>query len=244
MYLKIDLSTISAGLSHQKSNLVEIIKYCYDNNLKLIKPIFTLTGNHNKGKTLRCDLSKYYDLNSITVDGMKFKMYDDNPENEYTIKKKRYKYGLLRNDPIFSKTSKKPYKIVIQYRQDIIDIARSISSQLGNYMCIHVRRGDRITNKQIDKDTQADNIINIIHQHKPEKVYIMTNRMNELAKLKEDKKILFYNNFNCLTTIIDNYYLFCIENNIMKSAKIRCSTFNTPDKTFYHCFLTDSPGWQ
>ena len=72
-YFKIDLSTISAGLSHQTSNLSVIIKYCFINNLKLIKPIFKLHGHHNNNNSLITDLSKYYDLNGITVNGNLFK---------------------------------------------------------------------------------------------------------------------------------------------------------------------------
>jgi len=45
-----------------------------------------------------------------------------------------------------------------------------------------------------------------------------------------------------------NNGLFCIENNIMVFSKIRCSTFNTnlndSSQNYYHCYLTDHPGWQ
>ena len=245
-HFKINLSTIVAGLSHQKSNLCTIIKYCFTNNLKLIKPIFLLHGKHNNNNQLRTDLSEYYDLNGITVNGKLFKLYDDDVKYTYTIKKMTYKYGLLASNPIFKNF--KNVNIVIPYKQDIIDTAKKVSQKLDEYMCIHVRRGDRITNKQIDINTLPYNIIKIINKYKPKKVYIMTNKLNELKSLSNIENIYFYTNFNFLDKINDNYYLFCIENNIMDFAKIRCSTFNVKlmneNNNYYHCYLTNHPGWQ
>ena len=115
-------------------------------------------------------------------------------------------------------------------------------------MCIHVRRGDRITNKQIDIDTQPENIRKVINKYKPNSIYIMTNKINKLKSLSNTKNIYFYIHFSFLEKISDNYYLFCIENNIMKFAKIRCSTFNVKLKNknpnYYHCYLTNHSGWQ
>lgn len=245
MYFKIDLSICSAGLSHQKSNFSSIIRYCYHNNLKLIKPIFTLTGKHNNNKILKTDLSKYYDLDRITINDKQFKLYNYDINNDkYTIKHKATN-GLVRLDPKFSNLSG---NVNIPYKKDIIDIAKNISSKLGDYMCIHVRRGDRITNRQINIDTQPNNIIKVIYKYKPTKVYIMTNKLNELKLLSNIKNIYFYTNFNFLKKFNDNYYLFCIENIIMKFAKIRCSTFNvklnSKNNNYYHCYLTNYPGWQ
>jgi len=244
-YLKIDLSTISAGLTHQTENFRIIIHYCFINNFKLIKPIFRLDSHHNNNNELKTDLSKYYDLNGITVNGESFKLYDD-VDYTYTIEKKSYKYGLINNDPTFQNL--KYVKVEIPYKKDIIDIANRISSELGDYMCIHVRRGDRITNNQIDIDTQPNNIKTVINKYQPKSVYIMTNKLNELESLSKIENIYFYTNFNFLKKINDNYYLYCIENNIMEFAKIRCSTFNVKlkrkDDKYYHCYLTNYPGWQ
>jgi len=244
-YFKIDLSTINAGLTHQTGNLRTIINYCFTNNLKLIKPNFILYGLHNNNTTLKTDLSMYYDLNSITVDGKLFKLYDDF-DYMYTIKNESYKDGLISNNPTFQNL--KWRKIDIPYKKNIIDIANEISVELGEYMCIHVRRGDRITNEQIDIDTQPNNIMKVINEYKPKKVYIMTNKLNELKSLANIENIYFHTNFDVLNKINDNYYLFCIENNIMKFAKIRCSTFNVnlkhKNNNYYHCYLTNYPGWQ
>jgi hypothetical protein len=240
-----DLSACNAGLSHQMSNFNTLIRYCYHNNLKLIKPIFTLTGVHNNNKTLKSDLSKYYNLDDLTIDDKPFTLYDyDNNihNNENTIKYKA-KNSLIRMDKGFADLSG---VVNVPYVKEIINISNYVSSKFNDYMCIHVRRGDRITNRQKDIDTKPNNIKNIIDKYNINIVYIMTNRVNEIkgiVSLVDNVKIYFYTDFDILKKIDDNYYLFCIENNIMNSATIRCSTFNT-NNDFYHCYLSNHKGCQ
>ena len=47
-----------------------------------------LEGKHNNNNQLITDLSEYYDLNGITVNGELFKLYDNDVKYTYTIKKK------------------------------------------------------------------------------------------------------------------------------------------------------------
>jgi hypothetical protein len=251
MYIKIYLDSISAGLSHQKSNLSRLIRYCFDNNLKLIKPIFNLSGIHNNGISLRSDLSEYFDLDNIKVNGKQFVLFDDDKNNSTTtnvIENRYYEHGLLRNDDIFSNVSNA--NVSIPYVKEVYEIAqRVIRTIKDNYICIHVRRGDKITNNIIDVDTQPPNIKNIISKSDMKTVYIMTNRKNELKNIMslcspEEYDIYFYTDFKDLKNIDNNYLLFCVENVIMDMAPIRCSTFNTPRKKYYQYYLTDSPGWQ
>ena len=145
-------------------------------------------------------------------------------------------------------------RVNIPYNKDIINIAKKVSSKLGDYMCIHVRRGDKIKESSptkhptLDIDTQPDNIINVINKYKPNSVYIMTNKLNELKSLSNIKNIYFYTDFSFLKEISDNYYLFSIEKNIMNLAKIRCSTFNckliNKNNSYYDCYLTNFSGYQ
>jgi len=241
-FFKIDLCDIHVGISHHISNYKAIIKYCYENKLKLIKPIFTLTGHHNNGKDIVSDLSMYYDLDNILVNDHKFTVYDELTVNIIT---RKYLGGLLRMIAPFN-TIKNEYSVSIPYNPSIIDVATEIVRKIGNkFMCIHVRRGDRITSKQIDIDTQPPNILSIIKKYNLATVYIMTNKINELSELRNNKdyKIYFFDDFEELKCIKDNYYLFAIENVIMNLADIRCSTFNVPDNK-YHCYLTNIAGWQ
>ena len=76
----------------------------------------------------------------------------------------------------------------------------------------------------------------------------MTNRIDELDSLRTVDNISFYKDFDLLDSIDDNYFLYCIENVIMRNAKIRCSTFNVklqkPNNNYYNCYLTNYPGMQ
>mgnify|MGYP006098654431 CR=1 FL=1 len=255
-YFKINLDSIVAGLTHQKGNLVALIRYCHYHNLKLVKPQFTLCSQHNNGTKLKTDLSEYYDLNSITVNGKPYTLYDDQLNIPWTVTKKKYKWGLLVKDEMFGNylgegefiakgvtVRKDTANVHIPYTIKLHCLAQKISSSLGDYMCVHVRRGDRVITPQIDADTQAEHIKEVIGLHKPDKVYIMTNRLSEISQLDEASNVFFYTHYPVLKSITDNYYLFCVENIIMDSATIRCSTFKT-NTNKYHCYLTDHPGWQ
>ena len=249
-FLMIDLSAICAGLSHQKSNLVHLIRYCHSQKLKLIKPIFRLCGSHNKGKEIQSDLSKYYDLDKISVNASQFPLYDSIKFTYgHKIPKREYNRGLLKSDDLFNNFAQidNSLKVTLPYQKQIIEKAKLIATKLNNnFMCIHVRRGDRVTSKQIDIDTQPDNILKCIRKQSHKSIYIMTNRVNEIAALKNNKdyNICFYTDFDTLRNIDDNYYLFCIENAIMELANIRCSTFKTTKTAYYHHYLTETPGMQ
>ena len=156
-YFKINLLNISAGLQHQLHNFRIIIKYCYKNNLKLIKPIFKLHGKHNNNKIIISDLSKYFNLNKITINGEKFKLYNDIKNMKYTIDDKYKNEDILLDTyyPMFSNLSG---SVKLSYNKEISNIASKISSFFKNdYMCIHVRRGDRIINEQMNNDTKPYN---------------------------------------------------------------------------------------
>jgi hypothetical protein len=246
-FLKLDLTNnVSAGISHHISNYNTIIKYCYENKLKLIKPIFNLSSTHNNGKEINSDLSIYYDLDNISINNEKFKLYDESSLINKDIIIVKFSTPLLRVINPFN-TIKHNYSINIPYNQSVIQIASDIVKKIGSkFMCIHVRRGDRITSKQIDIDTQPPNIISIIEKYNPYTVvYIMTNKIDELKELRniKERRIYFFDDFEELKSINDNYYLFSIENIIMNLADVRCSTFNTSDKK-YDCYLTNTKGFQ
>lgn len=246
----IDLSAISAGLSHQKSNLFHLIRYCFSQNIKLIKPIFRLCGSHNKGKEIQSDLSKYYDLDKVAVNSHPFPLYDPIKFTYgHKIPKREYNRGLLKTDELFNNFTQidNSLKVTLPYQKHVIQKAKLIANQLNNnFMCIHVRRGDRVTSKQIDIDTQPDNILRCIKNQSHKSIYIMTNRVNEIAALKntKDYTIYFYTDFEVLRNIDDNYYLFSVENALMDLANRRCSTFKTSKSAYYHTYLTEATGMQ
>ena len=251
-YFKIDLRSINAGFNHQFGNFLTLINYCYFNNKKMIKPIFKLDKKHNGNKksNIKTDFSKYSQIDKIMVNNNLFKLYDDNKNIDYTIKRKKYKYGLLKRDEFFKDL--KNANIQYQMIDDIVNIGSYISNTLGNdYMCIHVRRGDKLKKKQMVIDTEPESIKKIIDKYDKKQIYIMTNNVDDIKSIRDlikDKKIFFFEDFDSLKKIKDNYYLDCVEKEIMKYASIRCSTFNVKKKiknnTFYHCYLTNFGGWQ
>jgi len=251
-YFSIDLTTISAGLTHHIFNLETIIKYCYFNNYKLLIPEFELAGSHNNGKLIKTNLNKYINFDTLKVENKLYKIYfeiENKEENNEIIfiDKKKYYGGLLANDPLFSELKYIPIKF--DYVDYILNISKNIINELKNYLCIHVRRGDRITNKQIDIDTSPNNIIKKIKKYDNKKIYIMTNEnvdfFNELNKLYPEYNIYFYINFPILIKLkkTDNYLLFCIENEICKYAEKKISTFKTPNHEYID-YLSEQPGWQ
>ena len=255
-YFKINLSSIRCGLTHHITNYKTLIRYCYHNNLKLIKPKFILLGKHNNGKDVISNLSKYYDLDNIKVNDTIFNLYNDRDNLNYTVKNKVYKNGIIINNAYFKPLPKYRHhingnykgKVEIPYNTNILTIAKLIADKLGKYVCIHVRKGDRIQNKKMIKDTSCKNIMKIINTYSPKKVYIMTNKITKLKSLDSVENVFFYKDFTWLNMIKDNYYLYCIEKCIMRFATIRCSTFNVKllnkHNTYYHCYLTNYPGWQ
>ena len=73
----------------------------------------------------------------------------------------------------------------------------------------------------------------------------MTNENNKeyLKEIKKIKNLYLFSDFEELNKIKDNYYLFSVENNIMKNAKIKISTFSAPNNK-YDDSLSELKGWQ
>jgi hypothetical protein len=248
-YVKYKLN-ISAGLSHQTSNLNAIIKEAFFNNQILILPNFKLIGIHNNGKDISSNLSKYYDYNNIKINNNKYKVILD----DHNIDNKEIKtitiHNQLANADTNIKHSEKKLNIKIPYNKSIIEIANNISYKLGKYICIHIRRGDMLSLKQnLDKDTSVDNILSKLNKFKTkfDNIYIMTNEKNlkmyNKINIEFPNKIFFYKDFEKLVNIEDNYYLFCIEKNIINNANIKISTFKTKGIE-YDDYLSDLFGWQ
>jgi hypothetical protein len=251
-YFSIDLSTISAaGLTHQLTNLKTLIEYCYKNKYILILPYFKLYSFHNNGKELITNLSNYIDFKTLIVNNKIFEviMDRDNIDNKdiIHIEAKKYHFGLLANDDMFKNLKWIP--INYSYNENILTISKQISKQLSNYLCIHVRRTDRITTEQINKDTSPNNILEKIKKYDNKNVYIMTDeKISFFDKLKEqtDYNIYFFTDFEILKKIKeeDNYILFCIENEICNLANKRISTFKTSNVKKYIDYLTETYGYQ
>lgn len=238
----------SAGLSHQTSNLKYAIKEAYYSNKILVIPKFNLNGKHNNGIEIVSNLSKYYDYNKLKVNGKKY--YVELDQNVKNIEKINIKKNLFRIDSNI-KHSQKNLDIDLPYNKNIIDISNDISSQLGKFICIHIRRGDMLhLKKNLDNDTGSQNILPKLKKYKNhfDNIYIMTNEKNlnmynDLRNLYKNR-LFFKDDFPKLNKIQDNYYLFCIENCIMDNANIKISTFKTDKKNYYNDYLSEEKGYQ
>lgn len=247
-YFSIDLSSICcAGLTHQIVNLKTLIRYCYQHNYILILPLFKLVGSHNHNKRIINNLSNYIDFKTLIVNNKLFNDITHKFENKdiIYIKAKGYKNGLISNDDMFMNLENIP--VTFSYNENIITIAKEIKNILNNYLCIHVRRGDRNKTQQINIDTSPNNILTKIKKYDIKNVYIMTNeKISFFDKLKQsDYNIYFFKDFKVLKKKEkeDNYMLYCIENEICNLADKKISTFKT-SLSKYDDYLTEQKGWQ
>jgi len=256
-YLTFDVR-VKAGLSHQLSNLLAMIKEAYFTNQKLIIPELYLVGHHNNNNELKTNLSKYYDYSKLTINGKPYKVYlfKDKSISNNDIEKRMISNQLVRFDRSI-KYSDRNIDIDLPYNKNIIDIAYKISSKLNNYLCIHVRRGDMLPlKKNLREDTSIKNLKKKINKYRNQvdNIYIMTNESDKeyLKELKKIKNLYLFSDFEELNNIDDNYYLFCIENKIIEKAKIKISTFNAKNNQTgrssrgnkYDDSLSPLDGWQ
>ena len=245
-YLKF-VTNINVGLSHHTSNLHAMMREAYSRNLILILPKFNLSGQHNRGKQLKSDLSKYYDYDNFTVNGTKIKILKDDSRIDDS-----QKIIIKDNSGNLSKSKKliydrnKTYKLYLPKSKDIIEIGDRISKKIGEYACVHVRRGDMLNlKKNLNRETKSKNIIDKLSNFNIKKVYIMTDEknLNVFNEVKDVYETYFFTNFEELKNIDDNYFLFFIEKVIMENSKIRISTFRT-NKDYYNDYLSEYKGFQ
>ena len=120
------------------------------------------------------------------------------------------------------------------YNKNIKKYALNAILKMKNYHCLHIRRGDKLLWKQypgLDKATQPKQILNFLNKHIDlnENIYIMTNEPNDsfYDNLKSEYKIFSINEFYDYQKLKekDNYFLFCVENEIMNNAKVKIKTF-------------------
>ena len=117
---------IKAGLSHQRSNLITMIKEAYFNKQKLIIPEFYLVAKHNNNNELKTDLSEYYDYSKLTIDGKPYKVYfmKDKSINSSDIKEYKVTKDLVKFES-FIKYNNVDLNIDLPYNKNILSIANN-----------------------------------------------------------------------------------------------------------------------
>jgi hypothetical protein len=254
-----------AGIGHHLGNLYLFLNFAYRNNSHLISPIFLLHGKHNSSKFLRTDLSRYFQFDSVIVDGKNFPIIpyvnsiDPGNIEIVNIDQKTYDScgGCLSKSDLFSCIPNHP--MYIPTNSTLIGIAKNVSEIVsGKYTCIHVRRGDRVFNlktndvrdEELDYATSPKNILKFAKLCGNKKVYIMTDESPDFfsSLLDSEFDFFFYKDFDILN-IKDNFLLYQIENEIMRFADKKVSTFSVDysvfhetHKDFYDFYLLNRKG--
>ena len=251
-YLKLRDYSITVGISHHLTNLGALLNYAYSKGYIAIIPFFPMEPRHNSGKKKKTQLTEYIDYDTLTLDGEPIQVcLDDSQLDPSDIAVIDPSQRLLRKDPLFADIPNRCMRF--QYVKEIRDTAEAIVSQItdngkNEYTCIHVRRTDRMTNRDHARDTSVPRILDRIQKCENKLVYIMTDESPMFfAELQSNPayRVLLYTGFDILRKIKiqDNYMLFCVENLIMKGASKRVSTFRS-SPAYYNYSLSDVPGWQ
>lgn len=241
------------GLTHQLSNLNTAIKHSYKLGKILVLPIFVLSKVHND-KELKSNLTKYFDFDELKINNIPVTVITDiNKINEDELINVKINNQLFRKNKIITSVlnSSDNIKIDLPYNKNILKLSKQVRNKLGKYMCIHLRRGDMLGLKPgLNEATQSDNIIKTINKIEGiyDNIYIMTNEKNlsmfDKVRKTYQGRVFFYTDFAELKdNYQDNYYLFCIENDIMNNAHIQISTFKTKNDK-YHGYLSKLGGQQ
>ena len=249
-YIKFENFQKNAGLWHHTYNLRVILKYAYHNNMIPIIPMFELGEPEGMGseRIFDSNLSEYYDYSELKIDGKPFEVMLDDEH----LREKLFHRGVIPNTVDvfdFSKTHLgKQGKYVgyflgieelmvdgnvdieLPFHQHLVDISSNVIHHLGKYVCVHVRRGDVLSQySDIDEATQSENILKVLDELVDDSynVYIMTNEfdLSLFDDITKKYNTYFYTDFANLKGFDDNYKLFSIELLIMKSANKKVSTF-------------------
>jgi hypothetical protein len=250
-YLTFNLPPVrsGAGLGHHLGNLYAFLNFAYHNDSHLVAPIFLLHGKHNSSKFLRSDLSKYFQFDSVVVGGKNFPIIPHanslDPENIKTIEVDQKTYdscgGALPISDFFS--SLPDCSRFIPTNNSSKEVAKNVARMISDkYTCIHVRRGDKVfdlktgevRDGELHHATSPENILRFAKLCGNKKVYIMTDESPSFfsSLLDSEFDFFFYKDFDILN-IKDNFLLYQIENEIMRLADKKVSTFSVGYSVFY-----------
>lgn len=259
-YLKYRITTTKAGLKHQSFNLKTLISEAFlTNRIPVISPV-SLYGKHNFNKPLESNLSQYFDLENIFLNGQRQQVaysesieldaFNIKPEDPIPTDEPFVEKVFPQDEGCSWKFVSSPfdiyYSVVLKYQNEIYQKADQLTEILGNdYACVHVRRGDvlKLFSKKwpLFLDTRPKNILKVLSKNaSPKNVYIMSNEKPGFFKFPSTPyRIFLANDFPEIDAIrhIDNYRLFCIESVIMEKAKLRISTFKD-NNPLYHDSLS------
>ncbi len=237
-YVKFVSFQKNAGLWHHTYNVLIILKYAYHNNKIPIIPMFEFGEPEGMGseKIFDSNLSEYYDYSKLKINGKPYEVVLDNEfENHNTevfdLSKSKGEYvgwfpGIKELEVDVD------IDVELPLHDYLINTASNVTELLRKYVCVHVRRGDVLSqHSNLDESTKSENILKVLDELIDESysVYIMTNEfdLTLFDSITEKYDTYFYTDFEELKELSkDNYKLFGVELLIMKSANKKVSTFH------------------
>tara|TARA_Y100001938_G_C8071436_1_gene423329 strand:+ start:1049 stop:1876 length:828 start_codon:yes stop_codon:yes gene_type:complete len=254
-YIKFINLNQNAGLLHHYSNLKRMIKKSYIlDKIPIIPKLYMSCkkcgsyhcGTHNsvcnKNERFYSNYSDWFDYSKLKVNGKSFKVIlDSSNVNEedifvfdlYEEIQNVPTYGCLFTWPEFSTDEMNKLSFELPFKKEIIKMSQKIILKMNKYICVHVRRGDVLWQKDgLEEKTQSKNILKVLNKliDNSYNIYVMTNEtdLTLFDDIKNKYNTYFYTDFKELKDIIelDNYKLFSIELLIMKNANKKISTFD------------------
>ena len=256
-----------AGLDHQASNLRAMIAEAHSLGRRAIAPSLPLLPAHNFGVLLQSSLEKYFNLRSVAVEDQPSDvlMLDDQmhgswPEPIFRIgrdhavtgeENRRYRTivrsmagcpdGLWRLAPgLWPEAGS---RVFLPPSDEVIEMADALSSELGSYTSLHLRRGDKLGRFQgLHRCTRSDYILRILdrlHVKPGSTVYLATNERDEsfFDPISRKFDLRTFRDFPTLAALVeqhppDNFMLYAVEKQIFRRGRLRIATFPREDCDF------------
>jgi hypothetical protein len=268
-----------AGIKHMKSALALMVKESL--SLKRTPVVFAprLEPSHNFGRPVDASWDKYVDLDRIAItnngstcqiralqqgalaDMDDLAVLEVKAKHLITATENAAYQLIVKNNPSglgldgFYSHDDFDFDVELCPSRLVLDHADRVSRLLGEYHSMHVRRGDKLTDKKgcpnLEQDTRPERIYETISRvlQKGSRVYILTDEKapNYFDLLKKDYQVVQYFDFPELKALVegdyaDNFLLYEVEQLIFARAKTRIHTFAHP-KGKSRISLTSDIGW-
>ena len=255
--------TVSAGISHQKSNLTAMLKEAALSERTLLVPHLHLIGTHNHGRPLVSQLAEYFNFTRVTVAGNSVAISTSSSREEGTcvscgenivgrkeklIVKDAGGAGLLRVplEAVYRGFVALP--VQLPTHPALTGIAAALAAHVPTHAAwVHVRRGDVLD--RTGAATSPENIRRVLQAAAPatEAIYLATDERQPgfFAPLATFYRVLLMEDFPAFRSLAaeNNYKLFLAEQALGALFPTRISTFRTTGD-YFHGWLCDLPGWQ
>ncbi len=262
-YLKYQITTQKAGLRHQAYNLKTLIYESYTLRRVAVISKWHLFGYHNFKKGIDTDFERYFNFQEVEIDGIKtqielerklgrikgeheFYMGDSiDPQAVMAIRKFPPNEGCSWK---YFKTDFDIYhKVVIPYSKEVMRLAQKIRDGIdGPFTVVHVRRRDVLKKKwRLWTDTRPKRIMQVLKDiDSPRNVYIMSNETKNgfFKRISKYYKLTLIEDIPWLLKLQkeDNFLAYCVENQLLKMADKKVTTFSDNTDENWDGFLSKS----